>query len=156
MLQSELVIKKEKWKPVGILLLIAGLIIYYFIGPYENTRILYKNSPVFTTILGIISFIFLFSCLAEIVNRKAEIILTQEGIGLRGKGFFSWDMIDSFETIYYSRSENNDEELILYFKEFSDIKFIIKGLEKNRAEVAGLILKYKGAKELLYLGDKQD
>ena len=100
MSDEQFVIRQSKKKQYGFVLIPGLIIIWYFVGPYEKTRIMYAESPNFTIIIGIILFSSFFYCLNELIKRKAEIILTKEGIELRDKGFFDWNMIESFSTIY--------------------------------------------------------
>jgi hypothetical protein len=81
--------------------------------------------------------------------------LTKEGIELREIGFFTWDMIESFSTLVYMGSDNNDIYLVLHFREYADLKFEISSLEKNKDELVSLILKYKGNKNLVFAGHKK-
>ncbi|MBG9377950.1 hypothetical protein I5907_17055 [Panacibacter sp. DH6] len=151
MLEDQFVIRQSKKKQIGIVLLTAGLIIYYFVGPYEKTRIIYKESPTFTIILGIVFFTLLGYFLNELITRKAEIILNKEGIELRDKGFFTWDMIESFSTLYYRYSENRNIDLVLHFKEYADMKFDITRLEQDKDQITELIMKYKGTASLYFV-----
>ena len=128
------------------------MIFWYFVGPYEKTRIIYKQSPTFTIILGIIFFGLFFYFLNELTKRKAEITLTKEGIELRDKGFFDWNMIESFSTLYYRYSDNYNIDLVLHFKDFADLKFEISHLEKSKDELVDLIMQYKGSVSLYFAG----
>ena len=129
------------------------MIFWYFVGPYEKTRIIYKQSPTFTIILGIIFFGLFFYFLNELIKkRKAEITLTKEGIELRDKGFFDWNMIESFSTLYYRYSDNYNIDLVLHFKDFADLKFEISHLEKSKDELVDLIMQYKGSVSLYFAG----
>lgn len=150
--EEQFIIRQSKKKQIGFVLLTGAWIVYYFVGPYEKTRIIYKSSPTFTIILGLIFFTLFFYFLTELIKRKAEITLTTEGIELRDKGFFDWSMIESFKTVYYRHSDNHEEELVLHFRAFADLKFDITHLEKNKDELADLILKYKGSAGLFYIG----
>lgn len=145
-------IRQSKKKQYGFVVGTGLMILWYFVGPYDKTRVMYAESPNFTIILGIIFFGLFFYFLNELIKRKPEIILTKEGIELRDKGFFDWTLIESFKTVYYRYSDNSEEELVLHLKEFSDIKFNITYLEKNRDVLADLIMKYKGSANLFYLG----
>jgi hypothetical protein len=146
------VIRQSKKKQFVFVLLPGLMILWYFAGPYDKTRIVYTQSPNFTIILGIIFFGLFFFFLNELIKRKTEIILTTEGIELRDKGFFEWNMIECFSTVYYRHSDNHHEDLVLHFKEFADLKFEISHLEKNKDELADLILKYKGSAHLFFAG----
>jgi hypothetical protein len=146
------IIRQSKRSQYGFVILSGMMILWYFVGPYEKTRIMYAKSPKFTIILGIVMFGLFFYFLNELIKRRAEIILTKEGIELNDKGFFDWKMIESFSTLYYIHSENYSIELILHFKEFADMKFNISYLEKSKEELADLILKYKGSSSLFFAG----
>ena len=152
MSDEQFVIRQSKKKQWGFVLMTGSMIFWYFVGPYDETRSMYAESPNFTIILGIIFFGLFFYFLNELVKRKAEIILNKEGIELRDKGFFDWNMIESFSTIYYRFSENHEEELVLHFKEFADLTFDISHLEKDKDELIDLILKYKGSSRIYFGG----
>ena len=146
------VIRQSKKKQWGTVLITGLMILWYFVGPYDKTRSMFAESPNFTIILGIIFFGLFFYFLAELLKRQAEIILTNDGIELRDKGFFDWNMIESFSTMYYRFSDNHEEELILHFKEFADLAFDISHLEVDKDGLVDLILKYKGSSSTFFGG----
>ncbi len=152
MSDEQFVIRQSKTMQFGCALMSGLMILWYFVGPYDQTRIIYAESPKFTIILGIIFFVLFFYFLNELITRKAEITLTKEGIELRDKGFFYWEMIESFKTVYYRYSENHEEKLVLQFKDFDDLRFDISNLEKGKEELAELILKYKGRANIYFTG----
>ena len=152
MSDERFVIRQSKKKQWGFVLIAGLMILWYFIGPYEKTRIIYKQNPTLTIILGIVMFVLFFYCLNELIKRKAEIVLTKEGIELRDKGFFEWTMIESFSTLYYRYNDNYTIDLVLHFREFADLKFEISHLEKNKDELADLIMRYKGPASLFFVG----
>jgi hypothetical protein len=156
MSEEQFVIRQSKKNQYGFVLMAGLMILWYFIGPYEKTRIIYTESPKFTIILGIIMFGLFFYFLNELIKRKAEIILTKEGIELRDKGFFEWNMIESFSTLYYRYSDSRNVDLVIHFKEFADLKFDITYLEKDKDEIACLILKYKGKKSIFFVGHESN
>ncbi len=152
MSDQPLVIRQSKMKQYRSVLMPGLMILWYFVGPYEKTRIIYTHSPRFTIILGIVFFALFFFFLNELFKRKAEIILTKEGIELRDTGFFEWNMIESFSTLHYRSSDNDKEDLILHFKDLADLKFDISRLEKNKEEIVKLIIKYEGSTRLIFVG----
>jgi len=152
MIDEKFIIRKSKKKQWGFVLVAGLIILWYFFGPYEKTRIMYTQSPTYTIILGVILFGLFFYFLDELIKRKAEIILTKEGIELRDKGFFEWKMIESVSTLNYRYSDNHNEDLVLHFKEFADLKFEISYLEKNKDELIDLIMRYKGSTSLFFVG----
>ena len=151
--EEQFIIRQSKKKQIAYVLLVGFFILYYFIGPYDKSRIIYEKSPVFTIILGVIFISLLIYFGYELLNREAEITLSFEGIELREKGYYHWDTISSFKTVYYSgiRIVQN-EDLVLSFKEFADIKFDISHLEKDRDDLIKLIIKYKGTSGGFYIG----
>lgn len=152
MSDEQFVIRQSKKKQYGFVIMTGIMILWYFVGPYDKTRIIYTMNPTFTIILGIVMFGLFFYFLNELIKRKAEIILTKRGIELRDKGFFEWNMIESFSTIYYRYSDNHNEDLVLHFKEFADLKFDISNLEKSKDELVDLIKKYKGSAGIFFAG----
>jgi hypothetical protein len=147
-----LVIRNSRKKNFRIVLITGLLILWYFVGPYDSTRIIYSDSPIFTIVLGIIMFGLFFYFLNEFIYKKPEIILTKSGIELRDKGLIDWSLIESFNTIYYLSGENHCEELVLHLKESGDVKFDITLLEKKREILVDLIDGYKGSAMLYYAG----
>lgn len=156
MSDEQLIIRQSKKKQWGFVVLTGLIILWYFVGPYEKTRIIYKQNPTLTITLGIIFLGLFFYFLNELVKRKAEIILTRDGIELRDKGYFEWSIIESFSTIYYRYSENHREDLVLHFKEFADLKFDISHLEKSKEELVDLIMQCKGTASLFFVGHNSD
>jgi|GEM_PF-5786717 len=150
--EEKFVVRRSKKKQYGFVIMTGVLILWYFIGPYEKTRIIYTESPTFTIILGIIFLGLFFYFLNELIKQQAEIILTKEGIELRDKGFLEWNMIDSFSTLNYRYSDNHKEDLVFHFKEFADLKIDITNLEKNKEELVELITEYKGSARLFFVG----
>lgn len=149
---DQLIIKNSKESQYLGILVPGILILLYFLGPYESTRIIYTKKPVFTIILGVIMVTLFIYFLNELIKRKAEIILTKEGIELRNKGFYSWQFVESFETDYFRNRSHINENLIFHFRGFDEIRFDISHLEINRIELVQSILKYKGSANVLFLG----
>jgi len=156
MSDKQIVIRQSKKRQWSFVLMTGLMILWYFVGPYEKTRITYIQSPTFTIIIGIVIFGAFLNYLNEIIKRKAEIILTKEGIELRDKGFFEWDMIESFSTLYYRHSDDYKVDLVLHFKEFADLKFDISHLEKNKEEISDLITQCKESSTLFFVGHLSD
>lgn len=152
MSEERYVIRQSKKKQYGFVIVTGLMILWYFVGPYEKTRIIYSQNPTFTIILGIVFFGLFFYFLNELIKRKAEIILTKQGIELRDKGFFDWNMIESFSTLYYRFSDTRNEDLVLHFKEFADLKFDISHIEKSKHELVDLIIKCKGSASMFFVG----
>lgn len=153
---KQFIIRQSKKKQWSFVLMTGLMILWYFVGPYEKTRIIYTQTPTFTIIIGVVIFGLFFNYLNELIKRKAEIILTKEGIELRDKGFFEWDMIESFSTLYYRYGDSHNMDLVLHFKEFADLKFDISHLEKNKEELSDLIMQCKGASTLFFAGHLSD
>ena len=100
-----------------------------------------------------VSLVLFINLVKELYLGKNEIILTNAGIELCGKGLFSWEMIESFSTV-----EDDDpysESVILHFKEFADVEISLYGLEKRKSEMIDLILAYKGSSSVYYTGHKK-
>jgi len=150
MKEDQLIIRQSKKWGKFFVLGTGGMILWYFFGPYEKTRVLYSGSPLFTIFLGITIFALFIYFSIELINRKAEITLTKNGIELRGKGYFDWQFLESFEIVHHY-DDANTKNLILHLNGFSDVNFDITYLEKNRNELADLIMKYKGSANVVFL-----
>ncbi|RYY84891.1 MAG: hypothetical protein EOO15_18365 [Chitinophagaceae bacterium] len=150
--QQPLVVRQSRTKLLGFVLLGGAMLLYYFLGPYQKTRIFYRHSPMLASIVGVVFFTLFFYFLSELIRRKAELILSAEGIKLRDKGLFEWHRMQCFKTVYYRHSENGDEELVLQFREFADLVLRIDALEIDREELVERILQYKGSADFYYAG----
>lgn len=96
---NPIVIRKSKKKLFLFLLLTGGMITWFFVDPYEKNRKMFFESPVFTLILGIIFFSGFIYYLVELIRGKPEIVISDNGIEIREKGFYEWASIRSFKTI---------------------------------------------------------
>ncbi len=145
------IIRQSKKSQLFFLIASVIIILSFF---YSDEKIgnMYDDSPAVTIILAIVLFGLFFLFLHEMIKRNAEITLTKKGIELRFHGFFNWEMIESFKTVYYCSAENDSTELVLQFKEYADIKFGISYLEKDKDEIIELILEYKGTANVSYTG----
>ena len=138
------VIRQSRKHLFGMALTSAIIILYYFLGPYDKTRIVYDESPKFTIFLGLLFFGLFFYSIFELIAGKGEITLSEDGIEIRDKGWNHWDYVDSYWTVDENTGENSiDEYLVVQLKDSSEIKFKISNLEKNRLEIIGLIAMYK-------------
>lgn len=146
------IIRQSKKRQYYYVTILGIMILWYFVGPYEKTRIIYTKSPTFTILLGILFFVLFSYSLNELIKRKPEITLTNEGIELRDNGFFEWGMIESFSTKYYRHTDDNNKDLILHFKESADLKFDITHLDKDNIEIADLIMTFKGSSAVIFTG----
>ncbi|MBL7747627.1 MAG: hypothetical protein JNM19_09395, partial [Chitinophagaceae bacterium] len=121
------------------------LILYYFVGPYDHTRIMYTQDPAFTMVLGVIFFGLFFFGLTRILVRPTEIILSDEGIKIRHHGWNHWEYISSVRTIYEKDTENSNdmEYLVVYLKDGTSIKCIISDLDKSTGEILYFIRQFR-------------
>jgi hypothetical protein len=152
MTEEQYIIKQSKKWQIVFVVGTGLLILFYFFCPYDNARNMYREHPVFTSILGLIFFGMFFYFLSECINRKPEITLTFKGIELRDTGRFEWNMIESFKILGYRTSMHYAEYLELQLKQSAKVEFEISWLNKNKDELIELILKYKGTSEVVYGG----
>ena len=92
----------------------AIIFVCAFFWPFEKTRSMFNEKPVPTIILVGCFLIALLYQVYEIVTRHPEITFTEEGIELSVHGFYTWDMLESFNTIEYLDSPV--EDLVLHLK----------------------------------------
>jgi hypothetical protein len=137
-------IRKSSWVHSGILVTSGSMILWFFLGPYDETRIIYDESPRFTLLLGLI-FVGLFAySLRELIARKPEIILTEEGIEIRAYGWNHWTLINSISMFVEKDSENgNREYLLLELKDGTEIKCMITDFDRSPAEILNLVRAFK-------------
>ena len=155
------VVEKIEIKPsiehnAGLAVLSGVLILYYFLGPYSYTRVIYKTSPAFTIIVGIIFIGIFIHGFIRAVFRPTEIILDPTGMEIRHKGWNHWDYISSASIIIETNNENINkiETLLIKLKDNTTIKCITSDLEKNATEIIGLIRNFKP--DIIYTGTQFD
>lgn len=138
------IIRQSRIKLFGMFLLSGTFILYYCFGPYEKTRIMYNKSPKFTILLSIIIISILFYSIIELFLKKGEIILTEEGIEIRGNEWNHWDYVNSFWIAHERDVENPDKEyLVVQLKDMRQIKCLISDLDKSSNEIIQLLKMYK-------------
>jgi high-affinity Fe2+/Pb2+ permease len=103
------VIRQSRKKNVGMVVVTGMFILYYFVGPYEYTRSLFAESPYFTCFLGVVFFGLFLYYLKQFIMQPAEIILSNEGIEIKNKGWNNWNYVSSFWTVAKRDSENYSE-----------------------------------------------
>ena len=69
--EEQFIIRQSKKKQIAYVLLVGFFILYYFIGPYDKSRIIYEKSPVFTIILGVIFISLLIYFGYELLRAKS-------------------------------------------------------------------------------------
>jgi uncharacterized membrane protein len=151
-MNNETIIIKQSKKQLFIVLLLGGGIVgAYSIALYKNPLSIYQH-PVVTIFLGVLfSSVFIYH-LVELINRKPEIILSDEGIDIRYKGFYHWKSLRSFKTTERSSKSGYDTFLVLYFKDSSNVKIEITQLEKGRKMIVELLLQYVSIGKFFYIG----
>jgi hypothetical protein len=133
--------------------LIVAVIIYFFVGPYDSTRLLLREHSTLGMIGGSVLFILLIYLLHEQMSQVPEIVVSTEGIELKNKGSFNWNVIESYQTVLYEYNDNsNKEHLVFVLKEEGLVQQNISYLTKSRQEIVGLIQQYNTNEELVYGG----
>jgi hypothetical protein len=139
-------IRKSAWVHWGIAVTVGLISLWFFVGPYDKTRVIYDDSPRFTVFLGLIFVgLFLYS-IRELIIKRPEIILTDEGIEIRDKGWNHWIYINSIGMLVEKDSENgNKEYLIIHLKDSTEIKCLISDLDRTPGEILNLVRAYKNS-----------
>jgi hypothetical protein len=137
-------IRKSKWVHRGIVVITGLMILGFFLGPYDKTRIMYDNSPGFTLFLGLIFSISFFHSIRELFIKKPEIILTEEGIEIRDKGWNHWTDVNSINMLVEKDDENGDKKyLIIHLKDSNKLKCLISDLDRSPGEIINLVSNFK-------------
>lgn len=82
----------------------------------------------------------------ELRNREIEIVISAEGIRLRGKDFYTWESIESFST----EVDEDNVALVLHMKDQASVQFDVTILEIKKKELIDLILAYGQPTGLYY------
>ena len=149
-----LIIKKSRWKmfiysvtsfSIGIAMLVNFL-------KESATKEASYNAFILFILLVLLTCTIYFAY--ELIKRKAEIILTNEGIELRDTGFFIWDDIEHFSIRHYS-GENATQDLVLQLKDPWEVKIDITELPPRKEDIIDAILAYKGDAAVYYAGEER-
>jgi hypothetical protein len=76
---------------------------------------------------GVLSLAGFIYYIKELKYRKIEIVISPEGISLRGKGHYAWSLIESFST----RELEDGMELVLHMEKNADVDLEITSLEQR-------------------------
>lgn len=137
-------IHKAKWVHYGICFGTGFFIAWFFLGPYDMTRVIYAQSPNFTILLGFIFFGLFFYSIKELILKRPEIILSAEGIEIRRKGWNHWAYVNSISMVVETDTENgNRVYLTLFLKDATEIKCLISDLNRTPAEIVNLAREFK-------------
>ena len=99
-----------------------------------------------TIIFGLVALAGSLYYLKEWREPKIEIVITLEGIRLRGEGFYTWSSIEKFST----HVDDGTTTLILYVREQNAIRFEISNLELEKKDLIELILTFGQTAGLYY------
>jgi hypothetical protein len=147
---EQLIIRKSRWRlylyVFTLLICTAGL----FTSFGKNEASCYLQRPIFTLLLAALFITFIIYNVWLLVKRNPEITLSGDGIGLCDKGYFTWDMMDAIGTMGSHDSDN--EYIVIYFKEFTPVKYNIDDLDKDRKQIVALVLQYASHQGISYKG----
>ena len=143
-LKQEIVLKKSRLKLIINALVTGASAVFCIYSAFEY----WKNNVVQWVVIGL-GLLALAGCiyyLNELRNRKIEIIISGEGIELRGDFFYSWASIESFST----DEDDGEVTLILKIRNQASVRFKITSLELNDEELIELLLSYGQPAGLTY------
>ena len=152
-MQDEIVIRTKR--PLLIIWIVAfalGVVlsISIVINDYAKGATKSMWDGVFVTAVFLALLIYFIK---ELYERKVEIAISNEGVYLRGKGHYSWSLIEHFSTVEYG--DPTVEKLVLHFEKYADEDFEIGNLEYEKEEIIDLMLAYKGSSAVHYAGHKE-
>lgn len=149
--KKPITIRKKKEYLWWTTILSGAILAMFLFNPKDNLINNYHEHPGWSIGLLLIFGILFTVFLLELIKNKPEITIYETGIDLRDKGYFTWDMMESFQTVFYNYYESDPDYIVFQFKEYKDMKYCIANLEKSRGAIISLILEYQNA-EVIYTG----
>jgi len=148
-----IVIRQSRITLYGCIIVGAMFILTFFFGPFKDAGHMYKDSPGSIIFFLLIFFgIFLYG-LINLITKKSEIILSDEGIEIRNRGFNHWEYVSSISTIVERDNESSDKDyLIIGLKDQTEIRCYITDLDRPPWEILQLARVYKNR----YAGGKPE
>jgi len=141
--QEELIIRNSRFwlvlRPLPFAFMTYTCLQDLYYGRYSTVKLVLATIALAGTLY------FLYRC----IQNKPRIILSNEGISFCGRGFYSWDKINSFSTVDQG-NESFNWHLVLHFPDRSKEEISIQHLETGRKKLIELILSYKGDASLFY------
>ena len=141
--KQEIVLKKSRLKLI-VRVVISGLIAVGFI--IEGIMWEDQDAQWMIILGGLVSLIACIYFTKEWLDHKIEMVISTEGVRLRGEGFYSWSSIEKFST----DEDEGNVTLILFVRDQAAVHFGIASLEMKKKELIELIIKYGQPAGLYY------
>ena len=125
------IIRRSRTTLYGCVIAGAVSIFIFFFGPFGDAQKMYNDNT------GSVVFFFLL-CSGLLVYgfiglfaKKGEIILSEEGIEIKNKGFNHWEYVSSISTIVEKDNESSDKDfLIIGLKDHTEGRCSITDLDR--------------------------
>jgi hypothetical protein len=143
-LKQEVIIKKSKRKLI-VSTVISGLAAVFCI---INACTFWadSNGKWLVIICGAVALGTCLFYIKEWRDHKIEMVISMEGVRLRGEGFYTWPSIESLSTDV----DEGDVTLILKIRNQASVRFGITSLELDDEELIELLLSYGQPAGLTY------
>ena len=143
-LKQEVILKKSRRKLI-VSAVISGLVAIFCI---INACTAWADSDGkwLVIICGVVALGTCIFYIKEWRDHKIEMVISTEGLRLRGEGFYTWPSIESFSTDV----DEGDVTLILKIRNQAGVRFGITSLELDSEELIELILSYGQSAGLFY------
>jgi hypothetical protein len=102
---EELVIKDKDYISLVVGVLCILMLLYFLFGPYEKTRIIFKENLIAAIVLVIFLVVGIIYSFFKAFDRSIKIVINKEGIWLQKIGLIPWN------NIYYYYFENQSHEV---------------------------------------------
>lgn len=152
---DELVIRNRNYQYLISALIFTVLILWLIAGPYDKSRVIFKENLMAAIILTIALVIGTFYCWFKLFDRSIKIIVNKKGIWTKKLGLILWDSIQYY---YFGLLEGEITIYLLNIKlhnSENELQIDISYANNARNDLAQAILQYSIGHNIFNLSEDQ-
>ena len=150
LLPDEFLIREDKVKLILTVVIMTVIIVTGIGLLIDGWGSMPISATIFSIFIAALILAFIVYLIKELYQREVQIIISKEGIYLRGLGHYPWSLIESFSTV--KDADGGGETLVLHFDEYADEEFEIGHLEFHKQDIVNIMLACKGSTDVYYAG----
>jgi hypothetical protein len=152
---DELVIRKHHYQHLAGALISTVLLIGLVAGPYEKSRIIFKENLFVAILLTLGLVIGAIYCWYSLFDRSVKIVINKKGIWTKKTGLITWDCIQYY---YFGLIEGDVTIYLLYIKLHTaenEVQIDISYAGNTRSDLASAIEQHSSGYTIYNLSEDQ-
>lgn len=150
MLDKPVLIRKNTTEAMLGVVMLAGIILAFVIGQGDQLRAFWLENPGSSLLISAVVLAIFVGITIHSMSDEPEMILSNEGIEIRDRGYRTWDQIVSFSIVRYWGSDY--DELVIHLHDLTDLRYVLDSLDHDKDQLVAALLKAKGDYPITYSG----